>query len=342
MQNISPLIKIQPVSHVTADLASREERRQHLRVDQVIRASVAEGGEDHVTLEFGQERFRAETKLPLRSGQTLELLVVATTPHVELRVLGDSLGERLSQYLQILNGKWNFLFPAGHIAGASGTQVEHLNPEMFAFLEAWRLSSEGLSRSPSGEALRNIISFLGLNHESDLAREDLFAVLPNLKSALLQILHKEGGSGSEAEEMVKQQLQLLELFQLSLVRLGAQGMSLYPLPLPFLDQGFLLTQKKNGEDEAESSPRVSLHLHLGGLGDLRIDLLDEGEGTFVRFACEGQEKADYVSLFREELEQALESLPLERLTFSVGVKRPDQVLIEMLQPEEGGFLDMRA
>lgn len=342
MKAIRPLLRIQPLPHVTDDQVSREAQRQQLHVGQLLRASVTEGGQDHVTLAWGQDRFRAETRIPFRIGQTLELLVVATSPHIELRLLGDSLGERLSQYLQTLNGKWHFFSAAEDLSGVAGGRSGPSGQDPSAFLELWRQACEGLSRSPSAEALRHVLTTLGLGHEADLAREGLSAFSPNLKSALLEVLHRAGSLDPELEEAFTQQLRLLEFFQLSQVRLGAQGMTLYPLPLSFLDQGFLLARNKHGEEEAESSALVSLHLQLKGLGGLRIDLLEEGGGTLVRFACEDQEKADYIAAFRDELEQILEGLPLEGLSFSVGAKSPDRDLVEMLQPKEGCFLNTRA
>lgn len=337
MSTINPLTTITPVIPANAYAGTREERQhQELQLHQIIRATVAEGGQDRVLLEMGQQKVPAQTSLPLKAGQSLELQVVALTPQLQLQVVTDPLTARLGQALHLLGGKWEFVPPLRALL--SGAEGEELSPASREALQVWLgLQGEAVEKQEPA-ALRNLLLRLGLDLEAVLARQQGTGE-GTLKAALLEVLAKGGGEG---REHAAQLVQTLELFQLAQVRLDQQGALLLPLPLPFLEQGFLVAEGGGEGADGKAEPqRLALHLALQGLGDLRVDFYHSEEGLLLRFACEGREQADFLAGFQGELRSALEQLPLTGLSFTTGVESPDKSLIRRLLPEGQSVLDTR-
>lgn len=337
MSTINPLTTITPVIPANAYAGTREERQhQELQLHQIIRATVAEGGQDRVLLEMGQQKVPAQTSLPLKAGQSLELQVVALTPQLQLQVVTDPLTARLGQVLHLLGGKWEFVPPLrALLAGAEGEELSSASREA---LQVWLGLQGEVVEKQEPAALRNLLLRLGLDLEAVLARQEGTGE-GTLKAALLEVLAKGGGEG---REHAAQLVQTLELFQLAQVRLDQQGALLLPLPLPFLEQGFLVAEGGGEGAEGQTEPRrLALHLALQGLGDLRVDFYHSEEGLLLRFACEGREQADFLAGFQGELRSALEQLPLTGLSFTTGVESPDKALIRRLLPEGQSVLDTR-
>lgn len=339
MSTINPLATITPVIPSSPYAGTREERQhQELQLHQIIRATVAEGGQDRVLLEMGQQKVPAQTSVPLKAGQSLELQVVALSPQLQLQVVTDPLTARLGQLLPLLGGKWEFLPPLRGLLSATGAAGDELSPASREALQVWLGLQGEVVEKQEPQALRQLLLRLGLDLEALLARREGTGE-GTLKGALLEVLARAGGEG---REHAAQLVQTLELFQLAQVRLDQQGALLLPLPLPFLDQGFLVAEGGGEGVDGEVEPqRLSLHLALQGLGDLRVDFYHSEDGLLLRFACEGREQADFMAGFQGELRQALEQLPLSGLSFTNGVESPDKALIRRLLPEGRSVLDTR-
>lgn len=341
---ISPVIAINPVASATADNASREERQQDLRLHQIVRATVAEGGQERVTLEFGQRRFLAETELSLKPGQKLELMVVATAPRLELRVIEDQLGTRLGQALHLLGGKGGDVGLLALLKGESGGEwFRQLSPQSRQVLDLWFGLLERGGQDLGGERLQQLARSLGLDLEAQLAAGKGGQAAATLKATLLEVGRMLDDKDGPLAESIRPLLQGLELFQLSQVRLEQQGMFLVPLLLPFLQRGYLLARERapSAPGEPEPPQLISLHLALQGLGDLRIDLLQDAQGLHLRFVCDEPGKAEFVAGFQQELKQSLEPFGLEGLSFAAGAESPAKALIRKLLPEGNGVLDTR-
>jgi hypothetical protein len=121
------------------------------------------------------------------------------------------------------------------------------------------------------------------------------------------------------------------------------GCMFLPLPLPFLEQGFLLAERKSPNEDGESSSHVlSLYLQLKGLGNLQINLLFDEDGLFLRFLCGTDRAAEFVASFRAELEGMLaEVLPLKGLSFADGAPAPTRVLAQKLMKDIRGVINAR-
>ena len=339
MSTINPLANITPVIPTNAYAGTREERQhQELQLHQIIRATVAEGGADRVLLEMGQQKVPAQTSLPLKTGQSLELQVVALNPQLQLQVVTDPLTARLGQALHLLGGKWEFVPPLRALLSGGGIEGEELSPATREALQVWLGLQGEVVEKQQPEALRQLLLRLGLDLEAQLARREGTGE-GTLKAALLEVLASSSGEG---RQLATQLVQTLELFQLAQVRLDQQGALLLPLPLPFLEQGFLVAEGGGEGADGKAEPqRLALHLALQGLGDLRVDFYHSEEGLLLRFACEGREQADFLAGFQGELRTALEQLPLTAISFTTGVESPDKSLIRRLLPEGKSVLDTR-
>jgi len=78
MNVINPSAAIVPINATADNFQSREERQYQLPLNQIVRATVSEGGFDRAMLEMANRRIPVETKVPLQTGQKLDLLVVTT------------------------------------------------------------------------------------------------------------------------------------------------------------------------------------------------------------------------------------------------------------------------
>jgi hypothetical protein len=344
MSPVTPTMPITPPPPVAAENhVSREERQQQLPVDKIVRATVAEGGQDRVLLELNQQRIQAETRLPLKTGQKLNLLVVATSPRIELQIIEDPLQQRLTHAMHILGEKWNLL-PLAQLLETEGLPIiDVLSPRSHATLLSWATMRNHDIMSLDGTGLRHLLIDLGLDLEARLARGASREIEGPLKSALLEALQLEK-TGSELPETAERLLQIIELFQFCQIKLTRQDIFFLPLPLPFLDQGFLIAdQQKQRQVDAKKVPpfRLSLHLSLQTLGDLRIDLLQDPRGLFIRFVCDSQDKADFVAAYKDELARDINSVPLHDITFTAGAESPANALLTKMIPQGDSILDTR-
>jgi hypothetical protein len=345
MSPVTPTAPVNPTPTVTPDNhGSLEERQQQLPVDKIVRATVAEGGQDKVMLELNQQRFQAETRLPLKTGQRLNLLVVATYPRIELQIIEDPLQQRLTSSLHMLSGKWDLQSLAQVLTAAGTPIISALSPQSREILLSWATMQKHDIQSLDGAGLQQLIKDLGLSHEVNLARVNSGQIEGALKSALLETLFLEK-AGPDLPEQVGRHLQLIELFQFCQIKLARQDVLFLPLPLPFLDQGFIIVDQQKGQqaDDKNAQPfRLSLHLSLQNLGNLRIDLVQESQGFFIRFICDSKEKADFVAACKDELMHNVKSVPLRDIAFTAGIDSPADALIAKMIPQGDNILDTRA
>ena len=444
MTLIHPSSPVLPVSSTAALTVNREGREQELRPEQVVRASVVEGGQEKVLLDMGHQRIWAESRVPLRTGQTLNLQVLQTVPQLQLRLLDTPLNERIGHALHLLSGKFDVLalltqlsqdrpaqlpIPQGSAGPAIATPAPGgsaaaspfspapatPNPTLLATAAppgpaAATPSAASLATSAPGSAgqptlpgamppsadavpapyraalpepgrlaepplgplagllsqssretvqaftsvlsdpalvfdgaqLQQVLKHLGLHMEARLAAGQGAEAAETLKSALLDArnLLQSGGVKSTQVEHLLQNLELHQLFNL---RLAQEGAMLWPLPLAFLEQGYLVVEERPQQRGGEQEPpwQLALHLSLKALGDLRIEFLQDPQGLFLRFVCDSPEKCAFFSGFADELRQQITSVPLAGLSFSPGAESPAKTLIRRVLGEGEGVLDAR-
>jgi len=345
MSPVTPTAPINPLPTVTADnQVSHEDRQQQLPVDKIIRATVAEGGQDKVMLELNHQRLQAETRLPLQTGQKLNLLVVTTTPRIELQIIEDPLQQRLAQAMQILSEKWNLQSLSQFLTQEGQPNIDALSPLNREVLLSWATMQNSDITALDGTGLRKLIISLGLGMEAILAQGKTEQIGGHIKSALLEIINLEQPE-TELPDTAGRLLQLLELFQLWQIKLARQDVLFLPLPLPFLDQSYILADhlKQHEIDDNNAPPfKISLHLSLQKLGDLRIDLLHDSQGLHLRFVCASQEKADFVAAFKDQLMHDMQAVHLRDIAFAIGAESPATVLITKMIQHSDSILDTRA
>ncbi len=200
--------------------------------------------------------------------------------------------------------------------------------------------------TPQGEEIRHMVDRLGLDMERLLAEGRRDEAVQTLKSALLEITHAMTASG-RADQAPDHLLATLELYQMLQIRLAPEGLFFLPLPMPFLDQGYLLVDEEQSGGSRESGGKeektMHLHLQLQGLGNIQVDISHQGEGVSLRFLAQDKERAEFMAEHRDELRQWLTALRLDSASFLAGAGDPAAGLLRRMLPAEGsGILDTRA
>ncbi len=134
------------------------------------------------------------------------------------------------------------------------------------------------------------------------------------------------------------------MYQMANLRLESDNLLLFPLPLPFLDNGYLLFDKgKNSEssDKKDTPLSFSLHLSLQPIGNIEIHFLHSEEGLYIRFACDSIEKKEFTSQFGEELQETVTTGKILGLSFTDTAGDPTSELIQHLVPEGKSMLDTK-
>jgi len=179
---------------------------------------------------------------------------------------------------------------------------------------------------------------LGLNLEAEVLRGRTREALSSLKLALLD--HAQDLNPKEQEALHR-----LELFQVCRARLADQGQLFLPLPLAFLEEGFLLVQQDDDAEQKTAADKESVHmalyLRLSALGNVKIDILAEPGGLRLRVIGEDQEKVDFLESLSERLRSQLQQVPLRSLSFATGVETPTRELLKKLVPDSQRFFEAR-
>ena len=186
---------------------------------------------------------------------------------------------------------------------------------------------------------------MGLTLENTLARGDKENAVTTLKAALLEVAHAFKDAG-EVGDTAHRMLGTLEVYQMAQLHLENTANLIFPLPLSFLQQGYLLVedsgqQKGGSEGDAQSPRHFSLHLTMQELGNLRIDFLQYKDGLYIRFNTDSKEKSDFVEANSTDLKQAISKVPLLGLSFSETAADPTAELIQKLLPRGASMLDMK-
>jgi hypothetical protein len=332
MSVINPLASIIPVAPMSAWHPPREGREHDLRMHQIVRAAVAEGGQERVLLELGQRRFWAETGIPLKTGQALSLRVMALSPRLELKMVEDPVAESLGRLLHLIGETWELATVLRGLAAECGSKQPlsaGFRTVLDRFLQLLETSPEALTGGNLRELLRKLAPG-GEGADAATLREMLLA-------SHQQLL---GGNDERAQEVARL-LQQLELSLLCQARLAQSGQTLFPLPLPFVENGYLIAEHGRTDQEGDTHYLLSLHLSLSGLGDLRVDFLHEAAGLSLRFSCGSPETMAFLSGFHEELKTGLGEVPLRGVAFVAGAENPIQALIRRLLPGGESVLNTR-
>ena len=206
-------------------------------------------------------------------------------------------------------------------------------------------SKQKAPAAADGRNLKKIIGRLGTNLEQLLAEGKTEEAAKTLKGTLLEISHALTGN-KPLQHQAEQLTSMLELFQMLQIRLAGESIFVLPLPLPFLNQGFLLIEPDNPQQDQQqentAKKRYSLHLQLEGLGNLRIELQQDNSGLGIRFFSQDAERTKFLSENRRELENRLSAARLKSVQFLTGVKDPITELFADVTGATTGVLDTNA
>lgn len=190
---------------------------------------------------------------------------------------------------------------------------------------------------PAGGQLGMLSQLFGFHLETELLQGKKKDALASLKLSLLGLRDFLGEKGSEP-------LQRLELLQLCKAKLAEEQVQFLPLLFPELEEGYLYVEKqREPEQDQDSEPplQLSIALRVSALGDMRIDMLYDEQGLHLRVACEDQEKMAYLQGCSAELQAAIETVPLQGVSFAADAQVPTRQLQERLLPDALGMLDAR-
>ena len=200
--------------------------------------------------------------------------------------------------------------------------------------------------SKGGELLQQLVERLGLKLEGLLAAGNTEEAVQTVKFALLELVQNSAEQGRLAEGG-RQALNTIEFFQLAQLQAIRQDALVVPLPLPFLEQGYLLIEndreQTGGEGTArETARRFSLLLKLTPLGNLRIDFLATGDGVYIRFNCASKEAADYLATLKSDLDSAIASTAVHGVSFSESGEDPLGALLRKIRAGADSLVDTNA
>lgn len=182
-----PTTTVQAVSQPV--LLSREERQQDLLMHQMIRATVEEGGQDKALLHFGERKLWVESRVPLRSGDRLNLQVIETHPQLKLRILDSGLLERLGRSLHLLGHRLDLSNLAENLlksqrATPAQTDQTTMRQALTELLGALQRSG---SPALAPQQLQNLSVLLGLGLERQLLSGLPQQAIASLKNAVLEL-----------------------------------------------------------------------------------------------------------------------------------------------------------
>jgi hypothetical protein len=348
MNTITPLTSATNLGSATSRSSGQPHWQKYLQSGETLKATVMEAkGKDIFILDIGGSSIAAQSKASLSPGQVLQLQLVSTSPQIELKIVTNTLQQFSSRSLTLIgeNVDLTALFKTLQQTGET-SPLDGLTPITQQTLENFfSLQHSELSGKDGGEVLKHLIDKLGLSLENLLANGDKENAVKTLKAALLEIAHVFKGA-TEIGDTTHRILGTLEVFQMAQLHLEDTANFIFPLPLPFLKNGYLtvenpVQQKEDAESGIHSPFRFSLHLTMAELGNIRVDFLQYQDGLYIRFNTDSKEKADFVESFSADLKQAISSIPLLGLSFSETAADPTAELIQKLLPQGSSMLDTK-
>jgi hypothetical protein len=348
MDTITPLISASSLTSSTDQHGGSRQSFTQRMIGEVLHANVLEArSSNQFLLDFSGSTIPVTSNRSLTVGQTLLLQISQLTPNVELRIVSEPASLLAGKQLALLGKSLNIsslfhLLQQGN-PPAFSTLTDQTTAALGSYLPADLLSV--LNSPQGGTLLQQLILNLGLNLEASLARGEIESARNTLKSSLLEILTRFP-TVDKITEQANSLHSTLELFQLSQLQLNSQNIFILPLPLPFLEQGYLLLEDTDHEAEHKGEHgqqhKLSLHLTVSGLGDIRIDILHEPENLFVKLFFDSEEIAQFVSQFSKDLQALLSTDSKTIFSFSAGAGSPSLHLARKLMPDGESIINTTA
>lgn len=346
MNTISPLSPISVLGSATSRQGNSQQPGQVTDVlGEIFKATVIEvKSNDQYLLDFGGNRLIASSPAQLSVGQHLQLQLTSTQPHLELKIVSNLFNALAGKSLVLLGNNIDISGLMRALQQSTPSSLSQLTSTSKEILSSFLPPEIAtiISGSKGGEFLSRLFNRLGLNLENLLSRGQNEQASYTLKKALLEISH-QFKSDADISAQSNKLLATLEIYQLAQLQLNQEKLSILPLPLPFLEQGYLIFErhqgKQNNSDGEISDKRFTLYLTLAGLGNVTVEFYQNRESLYIRIKLESQEKAEFAAQFSERLQQALSFTNPIVLTFSDSALDPSAEIVRRLIPEGKSILD---
>ena len=348
MNTITPLTSIQPLASSTDRHGGQQQNFGQKVIGEILKATVLEArANNQFILDFSGSSIPVSSRARLSVGQILTLQVSQTTPQVELKIVGGS--------GSLLAGKSLVLLGSNLDLGSLLSSLQLGNPSALSTLTSPSAATLNsflpaeltalIGGRDGGSFLQQLFNRLGINFENLLAQGNSAEARNSLKAALLEIASRFHNA-EHLSEQANKLLSTLELFQLTQLQLTSQNLTIFPLPLPFVEQGYLLLDN-NYNDTEESSEgdgnhKFSLYLTMSELGNIQINFLQNTEQLFIKLLFDSEEKVLFVSQYREMLEEMLSNDSRIAISFSSGADSPVNSLVRKLVPDGQSIINTTA
>ncbi len=319
MNTITPLTGIPAVGSSTSK-SGGQGKQSPPQQGQSLKATVLEAkSSDTFVLEIGGRRISAQARVPLSIGQSLHLQVVSTSPQIELRIMSDSANLFLGKSITLIGKNIDLSSLFTSLGNTPPSTLTNLTTSSQQTLETYsNFTQTALTGKDAGGQLKQLVDRLGLSFEALLARGDQNSAKATLKSALFELSQTFKGA-NELASSTNKLISTIELYQLAQLQLDQEDLFIFPLPIPFLEKGYLIIdgfknhQEKSGNDE---ELHFSLHLALAELGNLRVDFLQNPQGLYIRFFSDSQERLDFIELHVNDLLENLNKSEILGISFT--------------------------
>lgn len=346
MNRINALSAIKTVGSATSGSSNKQIFQQHIKRGQTFTATVMEpAGKNRFYLNILDNKILAQSDaLSLPSGSTITLEVINTTPLLELKIVSKTPELFFGKTLTLLGKSLNIEGLFQSLTSVSSPLLNQLSPTTQKGLNDFNnLQHLPVGDTKGGAYLKQLLERSGLSLEGLLAGGQKNLATQTLKAALLEVatLMKDG---TELAETTSQLLGTLQLYQLAQLQLATDNLLIYPLPLPFLDNGYLLVEKNKDEQKQNAdkkSTHYSVHLSLEPLGNLEVTFFQTHDGLYLTFASESDNKKEFLHDNENLLNEMLLSTDLLGISFTSKAGDPTSELIQKLVPSGETMLDTK-
>jgi len=351
MAAITSLTSITRVSSATSQTGRQGQGEYRPASGKIFNAQVLEAqGEDLFLLDISGKQLTASTRAPLAAGQSLRLQVVRSSPQIEFKIVSQPQDLFFGRSLTLLEKNIDLASLFNALNQQSSPDIATLSAptrNILDFFSTTLQQQNVLDHNDGGTVLKQFIDKLGLSLEHMLANQNKTAAAENLKAALLEILNTFRNSESLAENTEKL-LNTIELFQLAQLYNTQDRQFILPLPLPFIEKGYLIVEyeernnQEGNDHENREYNRFSLYITMSDLGNIQIDFLQTKEALYLRFRTDSEEKTRFVEQFSEQLQETLSGSQNINISFSTDAPDPIADLLKRVISEEKSMVNTKA
>lgn len=217
-----------------------------------------------------------------------------------------------------LSGIFTALFNAQNVQAG-------LSPETLNTLSLFQNLQQNFLKKPqeSGKILENLVSLLGLNHDKNAVAGE--ATKATLKNSLLEILSSHQGDKALQGEATKI-LENLVFSQLSLLGAKYQDETVIPIPLSFIEKGFLQIK-----DVVDDNLHFSLNVQMSKIGNVNFSFAGNTQAIYLSIFTEDSTISDMFTQHKQTLLEALNTLlPIAGIRIEEGAEDVSAKLLQII------------